>query len=129
VLFTTIEPVRFKWVDDGEAKVGPVVVWIGIFPESGLSATDARNSSLVLLALFKDFGLTDIEIEFRESQYVRRVGPHLLTPVDTLDLLVDVVSPLTRTLGLRISTMARPKAQGTMALFSPKVATAIGSWA
>jgi len=117
VLFTTIEPVRFKWVDNEEGKVGPVVIWIGIFPESGLSATDARNLSMVLLALLKDFGLTDIEIEFRDSNYIREVGPRLLPPVNDLDPLVDVISPLTPALGLRISTMARPKSQGTMALY------------
>lgn len=56
-------------------------------------------------------------MDFRESIYTRDVGPQLLKPVDDLDPLVDVVSPLTPALGLRISTRARPNAQGTMALY------------
>jgi hypothetical protein len=38
-------------------------------------------------------------------------------PVDDLDPLVDVIGPLTPALGVRISTVARPNAQGTMALY------------
>ena len=56
-------------------------------------------------------------MDFRESIYTRDVGPRLFNPVDDLDPLVDVVSPLTPALGLRISTRARPNAQGTMALY------------
>ena len=56
-------------------------------------------------------------MDFRESIYTRDVGPRLLEPVGDLDPLVDVISPLTPALGLRISTRARPGAQGTMALY------------
>lgn len=56
-------------------------------------------------------------MDFRESIYTRDVGPRLLRPVDDLDPLVDVVSPLTPVLGLRISTRARTNAQGTMGLY------------
>lgn len=56
-------------------------------------------------------------MDFRESIYTREVGPRLLKPVDDLDPLVDVVSPLTPALGLRISTRARTNAQGTMAIY------------
>jgi hypothetical protein len=104
-------------VEDEERDVGPVVVWIGVFPESGLSATAAHNAAQDLLALLKDFDLTDIDIHFRESNYIREVGPQLFEPVNDLDPTVDVVAPLTPALGLRISTRARPKAQGTMALY------------
>jgi hypothetical protein len=61
--------------------------------------------------------MTDIDIEFRKSFYVREVSPQLLGPVDNLDPLVDVVSPITPALSVRISTKARPNAQGTMALY------------
>jgi hypothetical protein len=64
-----------------------------------------------------DHQITDVDVDFRESIYTRDVGPRLLKPVDDLDPLVDVVSPLTPALGLRISTRARPNAQGTMALY------------
>ncbi|KAH8114185.1 hypothetical protein DFH11DRAFT_1856007 [Phellopilus nigrolimitatus] len=132
IRFTTIDVVRFKMVevdeapeDEGddeetvEAKkpvVGPVTIWIGVFPES-TSATAARDAAQDVLALLKDYQITDVDVDFRESFYTREAGPQLLEPVDDLDPLVDVVSPLTPALGLRIATKARPNAQGTMALY------------
>ncbi|EIW75088.1 hypothetical protein CONPUDRAFT_66084, partial [Coniophora puteana RWD-64-598 SS2] len=121
--------VRFKKVEvdeapedeeEDEAKkpaLGPVTIWIGVFPES-TSATAAHNAAQVVLALLhKDYRITDVDIDFRESFYTREVIPQLLEPVGDLDPLVDVVSPLTPALGVRISTKARPEAQGTMALY------------
>jgi len=102
-----------------EAKkpvVGPVTIWIGVFPES-TSAMAAHDAAQDVLALLKDYQITDVDVDFRESFYTREAGPQLLKPVDDLDPLVDVVSPLTPALGLRISTRARPETQGTMALY------------
>ncbi|KAF9235843.1 hypothetical protein BU15DRAFT_89406 [Melanogaster broomeanus] len=140
VRFTTIDVVRFKQVGvdeepeneehiEGEEEVedeetvepkkpvaGPVTIWIGVFPGS-TSATAAHNSALDVLALLRDYHITDVDIDYRESFYTREAGPQLLKPVNFLHPLVDVVSPLTPALGLRISTKARPNAQGTMALY------------
>ncbi|KAM6499303.1 hypothetical protein JOM56_004811 [Amanita muscaria] len=137
ICFTTIDVVRFKKVEvdeapedeedakgkeegegeeEGEAKkpvVGPVTIWIGVFPES-TSATAAHDAAQDVLVLLKYYQITDVDIDFRESFYTREVG---LEPVGDLDPLVDVVSPLTPALDLRISTKARPDAQGTMALY------------
>lgn len=96
--------------------VGPVTIWIGVFPES-TSATAAHDAAQDVLALLKDYQITDVDVDFRESYYRREAGPQLLEPVDELDPLADVVSPLTPALGLRISTKARPDVQGTMALY------------
>ena len=96
--------------------VGPVTIWIGVFPES-TSATAAHNAAQDVLALLEDYKITDVDVDFRESYYRREAGPQLLEPVDELHPLVNVISPLTPTLGLRISTRARPGAQGTMALY------------
>ncbi|KAK0207441.1 hypothetical protein IW262DRAFT_1450873 [Armillaria fumosa] len=127
VRFTTIDVVRFKMVEIDEdtdeemveakkSVVGPVTIWIGVFPES-TSATAAHNAAQAVLALLKHYQITDVDVDFRESFYTREAGPQLLGPVGDLDPLVDVVSPLTPTLGLRISTKARPDTQGTMALY------------
>ena len=70
-----------------------------------------------VLAPLRDYQIIDVDVDFRESFYTREAGPQLLQPVDDLDPLVDVVSPLTPALGLHISTKARPDAQGTMALY------------
>ncbi|KAH8997162.1 hypothetical protein EDB86DRAFT_3153777, partial [Lactarius hatsudake] len=131
VHFTTIDVVRFKMVKVDEAPedeedageeatkkpvIGPVTIWIGVFPES-TSATAAHDAAQDVLALLKDCQITDVDVDFRESFYTREAGPQLLEPVDDLDPLVDVVSPITSALGLRISTKARPDIQGTMALY------------
>ena len=105
--------------EEGEAKkpvTGPVTIWIGVFPESA-SATAAHDAAQGVLALLKDYQITDVDIEFRESFYTREVGPQLHRPASDLDLLLDVISPLTPALGLPIFTKARPDAQGTMALY------------
>ena len=93
-----------------------MTIWIGVFPDN-TTATAAHNAAQDVLALLRDYEITDIDVEFRESLYTREAGPQLLPLVDDLDPLVDVVSPLTPTLGLYISTKARPNAQGTMALY------------
>ncbi|KAK0213851.1 hypothetical protein IW262DRAFT_1411917 [Armillaria fumosa] len=127
VRFTTIDVVRFKMVEVDEdadeetveakkAVVGPVTIWIGVFPES-TSATAAHDAAQAVLTLLRHYQITDVDVDFRESFYTREAGPQLLGPVGDLDPLVDVVSPLTPALGLRISTKARPDAQGTMALY------------
>ena len=112
---------RFKNVevdDEDEVKpvAGPVTIWIGVLPES-TSATTAHNAAQAILALLKKHEITDIDIDFRESIYTRKTGPPLHEPVDELDPLVDVLGPLTPVLGLHIATMARPEAQGTMAIY------------
>ncbi|KAI0786131.1 hypothetical protein C8Q75DRAFT_794210 [Abortiporus biennis] len=97
IWFTTIDVVRFKKViegeDEGDEKesdakdsiISPVTIWI---------AQD-------VLALLEGYKITDVDIDFRESNYVREVGPLLHTPVGDLDPLLDT----------------RPGAQGTMAVY------------
>ncbi|KZP25739.1 hypothetical protein FIBSPDRAFT_929153 [Athelia psychrophila] len=146
ILFTTIDVVRFKNVgvddegdddeeggDDEESEdededadaepaaatkpvLSPVTIWIGVFPGSA-TATAAHGAAQSVLALLQKYQITDVDVAFRASIYTPDIGPPLLKPVDDLDPLVDVVSPLTPALGLRISTRARPTAQGTMALY------------
>jgi hypothetical protein len=70
-----------------------------------------------VLALLRDYQITDVDIDYRESFYTRQAGSQLLQPVGDLDPLVDVISPLTPALGLHISTKARPDTQGTTALY------------
>ena len=105
--------------DEARKQVaGPVAIWIGVLPES-TSATSAHNAAQDVLALLNDYQITDVDIDFRESFYMREVGPRLLNHVHIpeLDPLADVISPLTPALGLPISTKASPNTQGTMALY------------
>ena len=63
--------------EEGKARKpvsSPVTIWIGIFPES-TSATAAHDAAQDVLALLKDYQITDLDIDFRESFYMREVGP------------------------------------------------------
>ncbi|KAF9229957.1 hypothetical protein BU15DRAFT_23531, partial [Melanogaster broomeanus] len=132
IRFTTIDVVHFRKLGVNEAPedeedveetikakklvAGPVTIWIGIFPES-TSATVAHDAAQDLLALLRDYQITDIDIDYRESFYAREASPQFLQPVNVLNPLVDVVSSLTPALGLCISTKTQPNAHGTMALY------------
>ncbi|KAH8992943.1 hypothetical protein EDB92DRAFT_1985916 [Lactarius akahatsu] len=115
VLWTSIDIVRFIKVGEGEA-VGPVILWIGVAPES-LSGEDAHTSATGCLDLLKEFGITDVEVEFRESIYTPLAGPNLVKPASDLDPDVDVRGPLTPALGLSIAAQATPHAEGTGGIY------------
>ncbi|KAI9439642.1 hypothetical protein H4582DRAFT_2119419 [Lactarius indigo] len=75
-----------------EAKkpvIGPVTIWIGVFPES-TSATAAHDAAQDVLLLLKDYQITDVDVDFRESFYTRLAGLQLLEPVGDLDPLVNI---------------------------------------
>ncbi|KAF9509974.1 hypothetical protein BS47DRAFT_1410215 [Hydnum rufescens UP504] len=111
VLWTTIDVVRFVKVGKGEA-VGPVVLWIGVTPET-LFGESARAAAYSCRDLLEKFGITDVEVEFRESIYTRLAGPSLLKPVSDIDPTADVCSPLTPALGPYIAAQATPHTEGT----------------
>ncbi|KAI0786845.1 hypothetical protein C8Q75DRAFT_734397 [Abortiporus biennis] len=128
--FTTIDIVLFKNIElntvssedeettnvNSQLVFSPVTIWIGVFPDS-TTATAAHYAAQDILAVLHTYQITDVDVDFRESIYLRNVGPRLLKPVGNLDSLVDVVSPLTPALSLSISTAANPDCEGTMALY------------
>ncbi|KIJ12527.1 hypothetical protein PAXINDRAFT_163883 [Paxillus involutus ATCC 200175] len=117
VAWTSIDVARFITDGDGDEKIrGPVVLWVGVRPDS-LQGEDAFSSSNEILNLLARFGIVDLEVEYRESVYKRSVGPALLRPVSNLNTAVDVCGPVTPALGLPIAASNRPGAQGTMALY------------
>jgi hypothetical protein len=115
ICWTTIDVVRFVELKE-EETVGPVVLWIGVFPEA-LSGEDAHPVACGCLNLLKDSGITDVEIEFRESIYTRSAGPNLLKHVSDFNPTVDVRGPLTPALGLSIAARATPLCEGTGGLY------------
>ena len=117
VAWTSIDVVRFITDGDDDEKIrGPVVLWVGVLPDS-LQGEDAVNSGNDILDILANFAIVDVDVEYRESVYRRSVGPKLLRHVSNLNTTVDVRGPLTPALGLPISTYDRPGAQGTMALY------------
>jgi hypothetical protein len=113
LLWTSIDVVRFKV---GEGPVGPVVLWIGVAPET-LSSEDACTSANSCLGLLEQFGIADVEVEFRGSMYTRSAGPSLLKPVSNLHPTVDVRGAPTPVLGPSIAALATLHAEGTGGLY------------
>ncbi|KZV80173.1 hypothetical protein EXIGLDRAFT_630707, partial [Exidia glandulosa HHB12029] len=99
--------------------VGPVVLWVGVDPES---AQDPSACGIDCLKLLREYKLDDVEVEFRASTYVRTAsqtvrGPRLLPPVSDLDPTVAVRAPFTAALGLSIAAQATLDYEGTGGLY------------
>ncbi len=118
VRFSTIDLVRFRTVPDQQtpAVISPVVIWVGVLPDS-LAGEDAFNSANAILALLEDEGITAVDIEFRESVFRRSVGAELYEPASDLDAMRHVIDPLTTALGLPIAAAKTPHFQGTMGFY------------
>ncbi|KAG7439566.1 uncharacterized protein BT62DRAFT_1055719, partial [Guyanagaster necrorhizus] len=131
--FTMVDVIHFKMVKVNNASedkedtdkemveanklvVSPVTIWIRVFSES-TSAMAAHNIAQDILALLKDYQITNINVDFHKSFYMCKADPQLLKPISVKNPLIDIVSLLTPTLGLHISTEARPNTQGTIALY------------
>jgi len=104
--------------DDGRTFVSPVTIWIGVCVES-TAATVAHDAAMDILKFLSDsYEITDIDVDFRGSTYVRTVGPELLPPPRSkFDPLLAVTPPITSALGVHISTKDDVQTQGTMALY------------
>ncbi|KAI0801257.1 hypothetical protein C8Q74DRAFT_1214903 [Fomes fomentarius] len=118
VPWTTIDVARFVTEDgDGDEEfISPVVIWIGVRPDS-LRGEDAFSSSNEILGLLARFDINDVEVEYRESVYRRLAGPALLRSVSNSDATVHARGPLTPALGLSIAPSDSEGSQGTMALY------------
>jgi len=58
------------------------------------------------LNVLREFDITDVDIEIRESSVTRSAGPKLLEPALIYDPTADVCSPLTHALGIPIAAQA-----------------------
>ncbi|KAF8467938.1 hypothetical protein DFH94DRAFT_795956 [Russula ochroleuca] len=118
VRFSTIDLVRFRTVPDQQtpAVISPVVIWVGVLPDS-LAGEDAFNSANAILALLEDEDITAIDIEFRESVFRRSAGAELYEPASDLDATKHVIDPLSTALGLPIAGAKTPHSQGTMGFY------------
>ena len=117
VPWTSIDVVWFA--DVGKRDAGPVVLWIGVAPET-LFGEAARISANGCLDLLKKFHITDVEVEYRESMYTRSAGPNLLKPVSNQHSTIHVRGPLTPALGLSIAAQATLHVEGTGGLYFAK---------
>ncbi|TFK81504.1 hypothetical protein K466DRAFT_604445 [Polyporus arcularius HHB13444] len=114
VLFTTIDGIRFA-IGDGPA--GAVTIWIGVRCGE-LTAERAHDAARSCLALLKEFDITDVDIEFRESLYTRLAGPTLLKAVPDGDATAAIRARFTSALGLSIAPAGeRSTVEGTAGFY------------
>ena len=113
VTWTSVDIVRFAKV--GKAP-GPPVLWIGVMPQS-LSGEDAHSAAVGCQELLEFYGITGIEVEFRESVFARSASPRLLKSVSSANATADVRGPLTPALCLRIAARITPHIEGTGAVY------------
>ncbi|KAF4573394.1 hypothetical protein EYR36_007908 [Pleurotus pulmonarius] len=129
VHFTTMDVVRFRAELDDEAEeqdeeeantpaLSPVTIWVGV-PEA-TAPTACHNAALAVLSLLAHHDITDVNLEFRASEYraaSRGAAALVLPPVSAENPLRNVQAPLTSNLGFPVSAVSKPDSQGTMALF------------
>ena len=111
-----MDVVRFRSGTDADVVISPVVLWIGVLPDT-LLGEDAFNSANGLFDLLKRYGIHDVDIEYRESVYRRSTGPELYAPASDLDATKNVIDPLTTSLGIPIANAKTPHLQGTLGFY------------
>ncbi|KAH8111885.1 hypothetical protein DFH11DRAFT_1546184 [Phellopilus nigrolimitatus] len=117
VEWTSTDVVRIGLANEPSAPA-PVILWIGVFPES-LSGDDGVAAAYKCRDLLVEFNITDVEVEIRESVVTRsaRAGPKLLTPSYSSEFTVHFREPFTPTLGIPICAQTTPWAEGTGGFF------------
>ena len=113
VAWVSIDVVRIGYVD---GTFHPVVVWIGVEPES-LSANDGTLVAFRCFRILGEFGIEGVEVELRESCTTLLGGSKLLPPVPADDSSALVREPATHAVSLPISCGATPHLEGTGGLF------------
>ena len=108
-----------QWTSTDVARIGfvgesiaPVVIWIGVKPNT-LSGKDGLVVATKCKELLTARNILDVEVEIRESVVTRYVGPQLRKPALYFDPTVEVLEPLTPTLGLNICNANTPWTEGT----------------
>ena len=117
-----------KWTSTDVVRIGihgessaPIVLWIGVVPNTLTGDTRITTVSQCL-DLLLGYGITDVDVEIRESLVAHSAGPALLGPYSdsddpNLDPTVNIRKPLTATLGFPICAETTPHAQGSSGLF------------
>ncbi|KAH9004279.1 hypothetical protein EDB86DRAFT_2887796 [Lactarius hatsudake] len=94
----------------------PVMIWVGVLPDT-LTGEVAFHSSNDILDLLKEYGISDIDVAYRESVVREFSRPELFAPVSDRDPLKAVIDPVTTALSLPISGLKTLTRQGTMGFY------------
>ncbi|KAF8439829.1 hypothetical protein L210DRAFT_3670875 [Boletus edulis BED1] len=119
---SSIDLVRFSWDSNiklfpyGTVVTTPITIWVGVLPGT-LTGEVAFKSSINILNLLKEHGISDLDVAYRESVAKGSSGPELSASVSDLNPLKAVIDPVTNTLGLPIAGFKTPYNQGTMGFY------------
>ena len=137
---SSVDLVRFSFVDDDKDEddcahtgefnttedfnllyrrrvvITPITIWVGVLPDT-LTCKDAYKSSVDILNLLREHGISDLDVAYRESVVKDSSGPELFAPVSDFDPLKVVIDPLTTALSLPIAGLDTLYIQGTMGFY------------
>jgi hypothetical protein len=115
VRWTSMDPLAFA--EAGEKTFSPLLIWIGVEPES-LAYELANTAAEAVTFLLAQAGFSGFETGFRESVVTRSVaGPKMLSFDPLNDSVPEFRKPFTPTLGLSIAPFKTPHFEGTGALY------------
>jgi hypothetical protein len=145
VQHSSIDLVRFSWVEDDKENedneddggdgddsdiedsdiklslyrtvvTTPVTIWVGVLPDT-LTGEVAFKSSIDILDLLKEHGISNFDVAYRESVAKGSSGPELFAPASDLDPLKAIIDPVTTALSLPIAGFKTLYSQGTMGFY------------
>jgi hypothetical protein len=94
----------------------PDTIWVGVLPDT-LTGKIASQSSEDILALLKEYSISDIDVAYRESVVSDFKGPKLFAPVPNCNPLLTIIDPLTTALSLPIAGLKTLHKEGTMGFY------------
>ncbi|KAJ3907680.1 hypothetical protein F5879DRAFT_919680 [Lentinula edodes] len=116
--WTSVDPARFfthaLLGEDPKGSLGPVVIWVGVIPDS-TSADTAHEVSQQILTLLQKNGVNSAVVEWREAVLQMLAGLPLMCHVDVSDATHHVRRFLTPLLGTPLTTEGME--EGTLTLW------------
>ncbi|KAH7876924.1 uncharacterized protein C8R40DRAFT_1159842 [Lentinula edodes] len=117
--WTSVDPARFfthaPLGEDPKGSLGPVVIWVGVIPDS-TSANTAHEVSQQILTLLQKNGVNSAVVEWREAVLQMLAGLPLMCHVDVSDATHHVRRFLTPLLGTPLTTEGME--EGTLTLYN-----------
>ena len=119
VRYSSIDPVRFvTYGEDDVGTLGPVVIWVGVYPGS-TSPDTAHEVSQDILALLVQNGVQDAVVEWREAVPLKLAGPALVRVMGSNNPTAHVRRIFTAALNVPLAAKEREEedAQGSLTLY------------
>jgi len=122
-LHDCLDSMKIEWTSTDVVRIGnvgessaPIVIWIGVMPLS-LSHRDGIIVASKCRELVLEHGISDVDVEIRESVVTRSAGPKLLASSYSSDTLAYVKEPITTSIGFPVSAQTTPWYEGTSGFF------------